>query len=59
MPLALTTRFLQRAISGLNTHVAKNWSRFDNFLDILYTFGVGDEANAKTTELSTKLSNEE
>jgi hypothetical protein len=57
-PVAITTRFLQRALSGLNTHVAKNWSRFDNFLDILYTFGVGEEPiqtkNTENTEITEK-----
>jgi hypothetical protein len=32
-----------KCLSLLNTQVAKNWSRFDSFLDILYTFGCGPE----------------
>lgn len=28
----------------MNTQVAKNWSRFENFLEILYTFAVGDDS---------------
>jgi hypothetical protein len=34
--------------------VAKNWARFDSFLDILYTFGCGPESenNSSATKLT-------
>ena len=32
-----------KCLSLLNTQVAKSWSRFDQFLDILLTFGCGEE----------------
>jgi hypothetical protein len=39
---ALSARFVTRAIQLLNTQVAKNWSRFDQFHDMLYTFALAD-----------------
>jgi hypothetical protein len=32
-----------KMLSLLNTQVAKCWSRFESFFDILYSFGVGIE----------------
>jgi len=40
-PASLCARFILKCLSLLNTQVAKNWSRFEQFLDILYTFGCG------------------
>ena len=41
-PAALCARFILKGFGLLNTYVAKNWSRFDNYLDVLYSFAVGD-----------------
>lgn len=38
-PAALVSRFIMKMMSLLNTQVAKNWARFDNFFDLLYSFG--------------------
>jgi hypothetical protein len=36
--------------------VAKNWARFDNFLDLLYIFGCGpDKESTKTTESGAEV----
>jgi hypothetical protein len=44
----------------LNTQVAKNWARFDNFLELFYSFAVGDEEIAKpAVEGQKELSNDE
>jgi len=32
-----------KCLSLLNTQVAKSWSRFDQFLDILLAFGCGED----------------
>jgi len=32
-----------RAIELLNTKVAKNWSTFEQFHDVLFTFALADE----------------
>jgi hypothetical protein len=48
----LVSRFIMKMMSLLNTQVAKNWARFDNFFDLLYSFGCSsnteetDEAKA-------------
>ena len=42
-PKALSARFILRCFSVLNTMAAKNWSRFDNFLELLYSFAFGDK----------------
>lgn len=34
---------MAKCFSLMNTQVAKNWSRFENFLEILLSFAVGDE----------------
>jgi hypothetical protein len=39
---ALSSRFISRGIELLNTKVAKNWSRFDQFHELLYTFALAD-----------------
>ena len=38
--VALSARFIDKALSLLKTKVAKNWSRFDHFLEIIYSFAV-------------------
>ena len=40
---ALSTRFIIRAIELFNTKVAKNWSTFENFHDLILTFAMADE----------------
>lgn len=49
---ALCTRFLTKAMSLLNTKVAKNWSRFDQFHDVLYTFALADICDVEPAEKS-------
>ncbi len=39
--------------------MAKNWSRFDHFLDILYNFGVGPEADPKHADQNVLVSKED
>jgi hypothetical protein len=38
-PASLVARFIMKCLSLLNTQVAKNWSRFDIFFEVLYAFG--------------------
>ena len=57
-PASLCSQFIMKCLSLLNTQVAKNWSRFDCFLDILYTFGCGPENNdsaQKVTESGAEI----
>ncbi len=42
-PASLCSRFIMKCLSLLNTQVAKSWSRFDQFLEILLAFGFGEE----------------
>ena len=54
-PASICAQFIMKSLSLLNTQVAKNWSRFDSFLEILYTFGCGpdkenDSSAGKITE---------
>lgn len=42
-PAATVSRFIMKLLSLLNTQVAKCWSRFEGFLDVIYSFGVGSE----------------
>ncbi len=42
----------------LNTYVAKNWSKFDNFLDVLYSFAVGEKDYSRQDEESQKREQE-
>ena len=39
---ALSSRFVVRALDLLNSRVAKNWSRFDQFHDLLHFFALAD-----------------
>jgi hypothetical protein len=48
-PASICARFILKCLSILNTQVAKSWSRFDNFLDILYAFALGGEDIAPIT----------
>jgi hypothetical protein len=41
-PVAMSSKFMFKVLDNLNTLVAKNWSRFDYFLDMIYAFGMGD-----------------
>lgn len=53
-PKALSARFIHKCFSVLNTQVAKNWSRFDNFLELLYSFAYGDrEVTGKPEDADT------
>ena len=42
-PASLVARFIMKCLSLLNTQVAKNWSRFEYFFDVLYAFGLGED----------------
>ncbi|MFN9907823.1 MAG: hypothetical protein ACK56F_17125, partial [bacterium] len=42
-PASLCSQFIMKCLSLLNTQVAKNWQRFDNFLDILSAFACGED----------------
>ena len=42
--VALSARFVSKALNLLNSQVAKNWSRFENFLEVLQVFALGVEA---------------
>jgi hypothetical protein len=37
-------------MSLLNTRVAKNWSRFDQFHDVLYNFALADICDVEPTD---------
>lgn len=41
-PASLCARFIMKCLSLFNTQVAKNWARFDNFMDIIYSFGCSE-----------------
>lgn len=56
---ALSARFITRAMELLNTQVAKNWQRFDQFHDLLYTFALADVSDVyplsgNQTEMKTQ-----
>jgi len=55
--VALSARFINKALNLLPTMVSKNWARFDNFLEIIYAFGVGEaeEKTLKEGELQDKV----
>jgi hypothetical protein len=36
----LSARFIDKALGLLKTKVAKNWSRFDHFLDLIHSFAM-------------------
>jgi len=40
-PVAVCAQFITHCLAILQTRVAKAWSRFDQFLDMLYGFVVG------------------
>lgn len=42
-PASLCARFIMKCLSLFNTQVAKSWSRFEQFLDILQVFGCGED----------------
>ena len=44
-PASLCSRFILKSIALLNTQVAKNWSRFESFLDVLSAFALCEEAD--------------
>jgi len=46
--VALSSRFINKILSLLNTQVAKNWSRFDNFLEVLQVFALGIAPDPKS-----------
>lgn len=39
---SLAARFIKAGMELFNTKVAKFWNRFDQFLELLYFFGVAD-----------------
>jgi hypothetical protein len=45
-PLAITSKFMFKCLDNLNTLVAKNWARFDYFLDVLCSFALGETDSA-------------
>jgi len=51
---SLVAKFIMKCLSLLNTQVAKNWSRFDSFLELISAFGCGIE-NIKTTETGAEV----
>jgi hypothetical protein len=42
-PKALAARYIVKCLNILNSLVAKNWNRFENFLDIIHAFAVGEK----------------
>jgi hypothetical protein len=42
-PVAITTKFINKCLDNLNTLIAKNWARFDYFLEVLASFATGDQ----------------
>lgn len=46
---AMSARFILKCLSVLNTVAAKNWSKFDHFLELLNSFAYGDQL-AKSPE---------
>lgn len=46
--VALSSRFINKILNLLNTQVAKNWSRFDNFLEVLQVFALGIPPDPKS-----------
>lgn len=55
---ALSAKFIVKCIENLNTLIAKNWSRFDNLLEVLYAFAVGDDHLDKNLSEEEKKENE-
>lgn len=46
-PKAVCVQFVNHCLSLLQTRVAKAWSRFDQFLDMLYGFAIGSPEQTK------------
>ena len=44
---SLAARFIKAGMELFNTKVAKFWNRFDQFLELLYFFGVADTADVE------------
>jgi hypothetical protein len=42
-PKAISSRFIMKCFSVLNTQAAKNWNKFDNFLELLHSFALGEK----------------
>lgn len=57
-PKALSARFILKCLGILNTVAAKNWSKFDHFLELIYSFAYGDNGN-KTEGDKTELTEEQ
>jgi len=47
-PRAMTSKFILKCLDNLNTMVAKNWSRFEQFLEVILSFGIGDSETQKS-----------
>jgi hypothetical protein len=58
-PKALSARFILKCLGILNTVAAKNWSKFDHFLDLLYSFAYGDSSPSKAGEEKQELTEEQ
>ena len=41
-PTALSARFFMKCINVLNSRAAKNWLKFDCFLEVIQCFAIGD-----------------
>lgn len=57
-PLAMTSKFILKCLDNLNTLVAKNWARFDYFLDVISAFALGDQDVNSTFTEEEKLAQE-
>lgn len=53
---ALSARFINKALSLLKTHVAKNWSRQEQFHEVIYFFAIGDTKDANALRAKDKQS---
>jgi hypothetical protein len=49
---SLAARFITEGMDKFNTKVAKFWARFEQFLEMLYFFGVSDLKSAEEVVLS-------
>ena len=49
---SLAARFVNEGIDKFNTKVAKFWARFEQFMEMLYFFGVADLKSAEELVLS-------
>ena len=57
--VALSARFVSKALNLLNSQVAKNWSRFENFLEVLQVFALGVEAKQAADQIEQQKSEDE